>query len=134
MYGPRRFISHARKDKNVAVAICEKLESAGVGCWIAGRDMSAGEDWTEATWNAIGASRVMVLLLSENANSAIQRLIFKRNRTCVLYQAHHLPLRFTKSPMAVQPGGVASTVQVFPAIRPFYDFIVWRRVRRARFS
>ena len=71
------FIGHAHKDKSVADAICEKLESAGVRCWIAGRDISAGEDWTAATWNAIGSSRVMVLLLSENANSAphIQREI-----------------------------------------------------------
>ena len=64
------FISHAHKDKRIADAICEKLESAGVRCWIAGRDISAGEDWTEATRNAIGSSRVMVLVLSENANAA----------------------------------------------------------------
>ena len=71
------FISHARKDKSVADAICEKLESAGVRCWIAERHILAGEDWTAATRNAIGSSRVMILLLSENANSAphIQREI-----------------------------------------------------------
>jgi hypothetical protein len=64
------FISHAHKDKRIAAAICEKLESARVRCWIAERDISAGEDWTEATRNAIGSSRVMVLVLSENANAA----------------------------------------------------------------
>jgi hypothetical protein len=64
------FISHAYKDKRIADAICEKLESAQVRCWIAERDISAGEDWTEATRNAIGSSRVMVLVLSENANAA----------------------------------------------------------------
>jgi hypothetical protein len=64
------FISHARKDKGIADAICEKLESARVRCWIADRDISAGEDWTEVTRNAIGSSRVMVLVLSENANAA----------------------------------------------------------------
>jgi hypothetical protein len=64
------FISHARKDKGIAEAICEKLESARVRCWIADRDISAGEDWTEVTRNAIGSSRVMVLVLSENANAA----------------------------------------------------------------
>ncbi len=64
------FISHAHKDKRIADAICEKLESARVRCWIAERDISAGEDWTEATRNAIGSSRVMVLVLSENANAA----------------------------------------------------------------
>jgi hypothetical protein len=49
------FIGHAHKDKSVADAICERLESVGVRCWIAGRDISAGEDWTEATRNAIGS-------------------------------------------------------------------------------
>jgi TIR domain len=64
------FISHAHKDKQIAHLICEKLESARVKCWIAERDISPGEDWTEATRNAIGCSHVMVLLLSENANAA----------------------------------------------------------------
>ena len=64
------FISHAYKDKGIAEAICEKLESAQVRCWIAERDISANEDWTEATRNAIGSSRVVVLVLSENANAA----------------------------------------------------------------
>ena len=64
------FISHAHKDKKIARAICEKLESARLKCWIAERDISPGEDWTLATRNAIGSSRVMVLVLSENANAA----------------------------------------------------------------
>jgi len=64
------FISHAHKDKSIADAICEKLEAARVKCWLAARDISAAEDWTEATRNAIGSSRVIVLVLSENANAA----------------------------------------------------------------
>jgi hypothetical protein len=64
------FISHAHKDRTIADAICAKLESAQVKCWIAERDILAGEDRTEATRKAIGSSRVMVLVLSENANAA----------------------------------------------------------------
>ena len=64
------FISHAHRDKRIADAICERLESVQVRCWIAERDIAAGENWTEATRNAIGSSRVMVLMLSENANAA----------------------------------------------------------------
>ena len=64
------FISHAHKDKGIADAICEKLESARVKCWIAERDITAGDDWTEATRNAIASSHAMVLVLSENANAA----------------------------------------------------------------
>jgi TIR domain len=90
------FISHARKDKRVADSLCEKLESTGVRCWIAERDVTAGDDWTEATRKAIGSSRVMVLVLSENANAAahIEREIahaFYTRRTIV-------PLRLTNAP------------------------------------
>jgi hypothetical protein len=64
------FISHAHKDKSIADAIREKLESARVKCWAAAQDISSAENWTEATRSAIGSSRVMVLVLSENANAA----------------------------------------------------------------
>jgi len=64
------FISHAHKDKSIADAICEKLESAQVSCWIAVRDVSASEDRTDATRKAIGSSHVVVVVMSENANAA----------------------------------------------------------------
>ena len=64
------FISHARKDKKIADAICGKLESANVRCWIAPRNISAGEDWTKAIRHAIGSTRVVILVFSENSNAA----------------------------------------------------------------
>ena len=90
------FVSHARQDKRIADAICEKLESVGVKCWLTARDISAGEDWTKVTRNAIGSSRLMVLVLSENANTAphIEREIahaFYTKRTI-------LPVRLTQTP------------------------------------
>jgi hypothetical protein len=90
------FISHAHKDKNIANAICQKLESAKVKCWIAERDIYAGEDWTEATRKAIGSSRAMVLVLSDNANSAphIEREIAHAFYT----KRAILPVRLTKTP------------------------------------
>jgi hypothetical protein len=64
------FISHAYKDRSVAEAICEKLESAGLRCWMAPRNISAGEDWTKAIRNAIESARALVLVFSDNANGA----------------------------------------------------------------
>jgi TIR domain len=64
------FISHALRDRGFVIAICKSLESARIKCWITGRDISTGEDWTKATRNAIASSRLMVLVLSENANAA----------------------------------------------------------------
>ena len=64
------FISHAHQDKSIADAICQRLESARLKCWISARDISTDEDWTAATRNAIASSHVMVLVLSEDANAA----------------------------------------------------------------
>lgn len=64
------FISHAHRDKRIADEICEKLERTRLKCWIAPRDISAREDWTEATRKAIEFSRVMVLVFTDNANAA----------------------------------------------------------------
>jgi hypothetical protein len=90
------FISHALKDKRIAEAICEKLEAAQVRCWIAERDISAGDDWIEAIRSAIGSSRAMVLVLSENANAAphIEREIAHAFYTgCII-----VPMRLTDTP------------------------------------
>jgi hypothetical protein len=93
------FISHAHRDKDIADAICEKLESEQVSCWMAARDISASEDRTEATRNAIGSSRVMVLVLSENANAAphiereIAHAFYTRRAIVPIRMANTLPRR-----------------------------------------
>lgn len=90
------FISHALKDKNYANAICEKLESSRVKCWIAGRDISVGDEWSEAIRKAIGSSRLMVLVLSENANAATH---LEREIAHAYYAKRTiLPVRLTETP------------------------------------
>jgi alpha-tubulin suppressor-like RCC1 family protein len=64
------FISYSNKDKHVADGICVNLEAAGVRCWIAPRDIGAGEDWPTAITRAITQSRIMVLVFSASSNSS----------------------------------------------------------------
>ena len=64
------FVSHASKDRLVANAVCARLESAGIRCWIAPRDIVAGTSYGEAIIEAIHAAKVMVLVFSSNANSS----------------------------------------------------------------
>ena len=52
----------------MADAACAALESAGIRCWIAPRDIPPGEDWSGAIIRAIDQSKVMVLIFSSNAN------------------------------------------------------------------
>jgi TIR domain len=66
------FISHSTRDKTAADAACAALESAGIRCWIAPRDITPGVEWGEAIIDAISQCRVMVLIFSANANESSQ--------------------------------------------------------------
>jgi hypothetical protein len=66
------FISYSHKDKPIADAICTNLETSGVRCWIAPRDIGPGEDWPTAIAREIPQSRVMVMIFSSNSNTSDQ--------------------------------------------------------------
>ena len=60
------FISCASRDRAVAEKLCAALEIAGQPCWIAPRDVPAGESYAAAIVQAINSCRLMVLVLSKN--------------------------------------------------------------------
>ncbi len=64
------FISYATKDKTVADAVCARLESVGIRCWIAPRDIVASTSYGEAIIDAIHGAKLMVLVFSANANAS----------------------------------------------------------------
>jgi hypothetical protein len=66
------FISYAQNDKPTADAVCHGLESAGIRCWIAPRDVPAGSNWKTQLVEAIRHARVMVLVFSSEADRSPQ--------------------------------------------------------------
>lgn len=68
------FISHSSKDKAVADATCACLESRGLRCWIAPRDIVAGAEWGASIIDGIQGSKAMVLILSSHSNVSPQVL------------------------------------------------------------
>ena len=62
------FVSYASGDKPVADAVCATLESHGIRCWIAPRDVLPGIHYGEAIIDAIHECRIMVLVFSSKAN------------------------------------------------------------------
>jgi hypothetical protein len=64
---PDVFISYASQDKALADTVCESLERAGVACWIAPRDVTPGEFHADAIVGAINATRVVVLVLTDES-------------------------------------------------------------------
>ena len=68
------FISHSSRDKTVADAVCATLESAGIRCWIAPRDVQPGRSFAGEITRAIQQSQVMVLIFSAHSNDSDQVL------------------------------------------------------------
>ena len=66
------FISHSSQDAEWAQRVCDSLEKRKLKCWIAPRDITPGSEWGAAIIDGIDRSRVVVLILSSNANESPQ--------------------------------------------------------------
>jgi TolB-like protein/Tfp pilus assembly protein PilF len=64
---PDVFLSYASQDAAVANTVVAVLESQGIRCWIAPRDVTPGEFYAGAIVHAIDAAKATVLILSGNA-------------------------------------------------------------------
>lgn len=85
------FVSYSSKDKTVADFIVASLESAGVRCWYAPRDIRPGGDWAKEIVAAINEASVFLLIFSSNANSS-QRVLDELN-LAISREAVILPFR-----------------------------------------
>jgi tetratricopeptide (TPR) repeat protein len=66
---PVVFISYKSPDLASAERICSALESRGIACWMAPRDIPPGADWPSAVVHGIKGAKVMVLVLSAASHS-----------------------------------------------------------------
>jgi hypothetical protein len=64
------FISYSSFDQKVAETICDALQARGYSCWIACRNIGAGENFQEAIVKAIRSAKVMLLVFTSNANNS----------------------------------------------------------------
>jgi TolB-like protein len=61
------FLSYASPDAAVANQVCQYLESHGVSCWMAPRDVKPGAAYADAIVRAINEASALVLVLSASA-------------------------------------------------------------------
>jgi tetratricopeptide (TPR) repeat protein len=91
------FISYAHEDKPVADAVCATLESHGLRCWIAPRDVLPGKPYPEAIEDAVTVARLMVVVFSPYAaqSAAVRSEIhlgFSRELTIIPFRIQDIPL------------------------------------------
>jgi TolB-like protein len=61
------FLSYASHDADTAQSVCQFLESHGVSCWLAPRDVKPGAPYADAIVAAINEAKAVVLMLSGSA-------------------------------------------------------------------
>lgn len=93
------FISYASSDRAAAEQVCAALETRGIRCWIAPRNVLPGEDWGMAILAAISAARCMVVVHSAATGNSIH----VRNEvvTATSQRLPLVPVRVDEAP----PGG-----------------------------
>ncbi len=71
------FISYASEnihsttsDRQVADQICFALESQGIRCWIAHRDILPGAPWMDAITDAVDQAKIIILVFSANTEKS----------------------------------------------------------------
>ncbi|MCD6486976.1 MAG: TIR domain-containing protein [Syntrophobacterales bacterium] len=64
------FISYSTEDEETAKKICQTLESNGVKCWIACRNILPGLAYGEAIIDAIFMAKVLLVVLSNHSNNS----------------------------------------------------------------
>lgn len=110
------FISYSNEDKQIADDICLKLESGGIRCWYAPRDILPGADWREAIMTAISSARVFVLVYSKESNQSRQVLnevTGAFNSSCVM-----IPFRIDDVAMSPALSYYLSNVHWLDAVGP----------------
>ncbi|MDR2569417.1 MAG: toll/interleukin-1 receptor domain-containing protein [Oscillospiraceae bacterium] len=70
MYNYDVFLSHSSKNCDISDAVCDYLESNGIKCWIAPRDIMPGVSYPKQIVKAIRDCHTFVLLVSEYTNTS----------------------------------------------------------------
>lgn len=93
----RVFVSHSSKDAAIAAEVCSHIENSGHGSFLAPRDIRSGYEYAEEIINGIDESDVILLLLSEAANSSphvlreIERAVSKK-KPIIVYKLENVTL------------------------------------------
>jgi hypothetical protein len=66
------FVSYSQPDRTRAFEIISQLEASGIKVWVAPRDIAPSAEWAAEIIEAIGASRIMVLIFSGASNNSPQ--------------------------------------------------------------
>jgi hypothetical protein len=107
------FVSHSSKNKRLAAAVVAELESNGIRCWFAPRDIRPGDpNYGGAILDGLSSCKAMLLLLTEPSNSS--QHVMKESERAVNRNLPILVVRF-------QPIEVSRDLEYYVSSAQFLD-------------
>jgi hypothetical protein len=103
------FISHSEKDKTFAEMLLQALESRGIRCWIAPRDIPPGGSYADAILGAIEGCACFVLVFTERANNSGH--VLREVERALKFDKNLVPIRFDNSTPSRSLDYLLATVQ-----------------------
>lgn len=92
------FISYSNPEKNIAYDLCSYLETNGIRCWIAPRDVTPGTSFPASIIDAIDTSKAMVLIFSKSSNNSPH--VVRELTRAVTKNVVILPFRIEDTPLS----------------------------------
>ena len=123
------FICYSSRDKGVADAVCAALESDGIRCWMAPRDVLHGIPYAEAIVIAIKSCSLMVLVFSESAN--VSGDVLREVHLAVKHGRPIIPFRIKDVPLSDAMEYYISVFQWLDALTPPWEQHLGRLKERA---
>ena len=107
------FVSHSSKNKRLAAAVVAELESNGIRCWFAPRDIRPGDpNYGGAILDGLSSCKAMLLLLTEPSNAS--QHVMKESERAVNRNLPILVVRF-------QPVEVSRDLEYYVSSAQFLD-------------
>ena len=91
------FISYSSKDKAIANAVCHVIETYGIRCWIAPRDIPPGTEYADVIANAIHSCRIYIIIFSQF--SSISKWVKSELNLAMDEQLCIIPFRIDDTPL-----------------------------------
>ena len=126
------FISYSQADRDTAFELVARIESEGIECWVAPRDIEPTAEWAAEIIDAISAAHLMVLVFSTSSNDSpqvrreVERAVYKRVPIIAFRVESVLPEKSLEYFLSAQ-----HWLDAFPAPRHTYYDKLLQYLRRA---
>jgi hypothetical protein len=126
------FLSYSQADRDIAFELVARIESEGIECWVAPRDIEPSAEWAAEIIDAISAAHLMVLVFSTSSNDSpqvrreVERAVFKRVPIIAFRVESVLPEKSLEYFLSAQ-----HWLDAFPAPRHTYYDKLLQYLRRA---